>query len=74
MEKTWGDLGPILAVLGVMVITIGKALKNRSDSSIRNPKIMENYWDIAISDFGFRGTFKEMRVCLFSSVSGTEVG
>ena len=42
------DLGPILGVLGLMASTIWKPLENRLDSTIRNAKIMENDWDMAI--------------------------
>ena len=49
-----------MGVLGVMVITIWKSLTHQSDSSIKNSKIVNNGRDSAISDLGFRGTFKEM--------------
>ena len=45
-----------------MVITIWKSLKHMSESSIQNSKIMDKCQGIVISDFEFRGTFKEMRV------------
>ena len=53
------DLGAILEVLGVMVITIWKALKKERDSSIRFQIFMEKCRDMAMSDFGFRSTFNE---------------
>jgi hypothetical protein len=58
------DLGAILGVLGVMVSTIRKPLKNRLDSFIQNSKIIENGWDTAIIVFGFRSTFNEGSVLL----------
>ena len=53
------DLGRISGVLGVMVSTIREPLKNQSDSSVQNLKIIENGRDTAISVFGFRSTFNE---------------
>ena len=37
-------------------------MKSLSVSFIQNSKLMEHCRDMAISDFEFRGTFKEMRV------------
>ena len=36
MDIFWGDLGPILGVLGVVVVIVGKSLQTKSFSFIQN--------------------------------------
>ena len=66
------DIGPILGVLGVMVSTIRKPLKNWSDSFFHNSQIQENGRDMAITVIGFRSTFNDGSVRLMHNRSADE--